>query len=161
MRKEVSMNTSQMLALVARVESLAAENALYNEENHRLCVQVIGLHKSIDDLKREIEALKREIEALNKDLQYERSISGRISEELSNFKSLLCAEPVTVQLPNPEILDFKVPLIKLVRQFATKMSGDKMGLRDAKDAVDYQWKVILPAAIIPDYEKMISQKGKV
>ena len=148
------MNTSQMLALVARVESLAAENALYNEENHRLCVQVIGLHKSIDDL-------KREIEALNKDLQYERSISGRISEELSNFKSLLCAEPVTVQLPNPEILDFKVPLIKLVRQFATKMSGDKMGLRDAKDAVDYQWKVILPAAIIPDYEKMISQKGKV
>jgi hypothetical protein len=154
MRKEVSMNTSQMLALVARVESLAAENALYNEENHRLCVQVIGLHKSIDDL-------KREIEALNKDLQYERSISGRISEELSNFKSLLCAEPVTVQLPNPEILDFKVPLIKLVRQFATKMSGDKMGLRDAKDAVDYQWKVILPAAIIPDYEKMISQKGKV
>ena len=153
MRKEVSMNTSQMLALVARIESLSAEKALSNEENHKLCVQVIGLHESLDDM-------RREIKALNEDLLHERSVSKVLSEELSKLKILISADPVTVQLPKLEDhhrLNIKIPLIKFVRQYALPPSGsEKLDLKEAKDAVDLMRKVIFPAAIIPDYEKMIA-----
>jgi len=144
------MNTKQMLALVGRIEALAADKALCEEENSRLCTQVIGLHESIDDL-------KKEIEALNKDVQYERSVSEKLSEELSALKSLISAEPVTVKLPNlDDHLQLKIPLIKFIRQFSITKDGKRMDLKEAKDAVELRRNVILPAAIIPDYEKMIA-----
>ena len=144
------MNTSQMLALVGRIESLAADKAICEEENSKLRTQVIGLHESLDDMRREIEALK-------KDVQYERSVSDSISEELSALKSLISAEPVTVKLPNlDDHLQLKIPLIKFIRQFSITKDGKRMDLKEAKDAVELRRNVILPAAIIPDYEKMIA-----
>ena len=150
MRKEVRMNTSQMLALVGRIESLAADKALCEEENSKLRTQVIGLHESLDDMRREIEALK-------KDVQYERSVSEKLSSELSNLKGLISAGPVTVKLPNPdENIEIKISLIRFVRQFSITKDGERMGLKEAKDAVELRQNVILPAAIIPDYEKLIA-----
>ena len=148
------MNTHQLLALVGRIESLAAAKALSEEENHKLCTQIIGLHESLDDM-------RREIKALNEDLRHEQSVSDNLSKELSKLKNLISENPVTVQLPHQdESLVFKICLIKFVRQHAILGNGCKMGLKEAKEAVDAGAKITIPAAIAPDYEKLIREKGK-
>jgi len=148
------MNTHQLLALVGRIESLAAAKALSEEENHKLCTQIIGLHESLDDMRREIKALKE-------DLRHEQSVSHNLSEELSKLKNLISENPVTVKLPpQDESLASKICLIKFIRQYAILSDGSKMGLKEAKEAVEAEKKVTLPSAIIPDYEKLIREKGK-
>jgi len=54
----------------------------------------------------------------------------------------------------------KICLIKFIRQYAILSDGSKMGLKEAKEAVEAEKKVTLPSAIIPDYEKLIREKGK-
>jgi hypothetical protein len=148
------MNNSQLLALVGRIESLVAEKTICESKNLSLSAEVVELREVISNM-------KDEVKALNDELWNERSVSGALRCELFKLKDLISEGPVTVQLPNVDNFDLKVSLIKFIRQFAITDDGHKMGLKDAKYAVESRMSIALPAAIIPDYNSILDKLSEV
>ena len=144
------MNTSQMLALVGRIEELSAKLALSNDENSRLNIEVIGLNEAIDNM-------RREIDDLNQCRQNEHDAYLTLKSELENMKDLITEMPVTVQLPNlDDHPHLRIPLIKFIRRYGG-FGVSVNGLKEAKDAVEFRQRVALPAAIAHDYWKLIAE----